>query len=65
MAQDVLISYVHNEKGRVDEEFENVESFHCLNNTNGEGNSLIVHHPGGPPNSTRDNIDHLIGSELQ
>jgi len=65
MAQDLVISYFHNERGRVDEEFDNVESFDCVVASEGDGKTLIVRHPNQTGNTTRYNVASLIGSELQ
>jgi hypothetical protein len=63
MPRDLIISYVHNEKGRVDKEFDNVESFDCVHSTEREGKTLIVRHSHKSKNSTVYNVDSLIGSE--
>lgn len=63
MARDLVISYVHNERGRVDQEFDDVESFDCLNTPEESWKTLIVRHSNKSKNSTVENVDHLIGSE--
>lgn len=61
MASDKEISYVPVGEGRVDEVFEDVESVDCLNSEEGDHSTLIVRHSDSPPNTTRDDVDHLVG----
>lgn len=61
MASDKEVSYVPVDEGRVDEVFEDVESVDCLSSEEDEHSTLIVRHSDSPPNTTRKNVDHLVG----
>lgn len=57
----MTIAYVHVDKGRVDEEFKDVESFDCVNQSDGDDKVLIVRDSSGPPHETREPVSSLIG----
>lgn len=61
MGHDMTIAYVHEENGRIDEEFTDVESFDCVNQSDGEHKVLIVRDSSGPPHTTREPVRSLIG----
>jgi len=61
MASKKEVSYVHVDKGRVDEVFEDVEDVKCLNSQDSDNKTIIVQHTEQQRNSTRHDVDHLIG----